>query len=86
MKRNQQQELFESKRQTVLELELNARYWKAEYEIKHYTLLSEEIKPKYEAYVEAEREKMIKLRAEYEAEMTKVPVVTESTIEDATIV
>jgi hypothetical protein len=56
----QVQETFEQaltrKRNTVLELELNARYWKAQYELKHYTILENGLRPEYQAILEAKQE------------------------------
>ena len=46
------------KRNTVLELELNARYWKAQYELKHYTILENGLRAEYAAILNAKEEVM----------------------------
>lgn len=51
---NEQQERM---RQQVVDLELKARYWKATYEIKNYTLLCEEIEPKYAEWTDLQAKK-----------------------------
>ena len=56
MAKHDQQESFDQaltrKRNTVLELELNARYWKAQYELKYYTILENGLKPEYLAILD----------------------------------
>lgn len=46
---------FEDKRNTVLEHELNARFWKATYDVMYYTLEAENIKPQYADLLEKQR-------------------------------
>lgn len=62
---------MEQMRLQVVELELKARYWKAQYEIRHYSLQYDKIQPEYEVYlqkeVEARKEAMEKLRQQIEA-------------------
>lgn len=57
MAKQPQQESFEQaltrKRNTVLELELNARYWKAQYELKHYTIEENKLREAYNAILQA---------------------------------
>lgn len=54
-----EQENFEQsltrKRNTVLELELNARYWKAQYELKHYTIEENKLKDAYNDILQAKQ-------------------------------
>jgi hypothetical protein len=42
----------EAMRQEVVDLELRARYWKAQFEIRDYTLKAEKIQPEYDAFLE----------------------------------
>ena len=59
-KQVQTQETFEQaltrKRNTVLELELNARYWKAQYELKHYTIEENKLREAYNAILQAKEQ------------------------------
>lgn len=54
-----EQENFEQsltrKRNTVLELELNARYWKAQYELKYYTIEENKLKDAYNDILQAKQ-------------------------------
>lgn len=47
------------------ELELKARYWKAEFEVRYYTLEAEKIQPAYNEYLEAEMAKREQMRKEF---------------------
>ena len=44
-------------RMQVIDLELKARFWKAQYELRYYTLEAEKIHPEYEKYVQAQQAK-----------------------------
>lgn len=54
----------------VVDLEMKARYWKAQYDIRHYTLESEKLQEEYTKWLEdskkAQQEAMTKLMAEIE--------------------
>lgn len=65
---NQQQRM----RETVVDLELKARYWKAQYEIKQYTLLGRDVEEDYNTYVKAEQEKAEKAQAEFMEQLEKM--------------
>lgn len=69
---NRLSEAQENMRMEIVELELKARYWKAQYDIRNYTLMAEAIQPEYDKYLEAQRIKNEELRQEYEKEMEKV--------------
>lgn len=58
-------------RNQVIELELKARYWKAQFELRYYTLEANKIAPEYESHLKAEAEKNQKLQEEYLAQMEK---------------
>ena len=60
---------MEEMRMQVVDLELKARYWKAQYEVRQYTLLAEEIQPKYEEYMEAQKKIAEEARAAFIKEM-----------------
>lgn len=45
----------ENMRLQVIDLELKARYWKAQFEIRHYTLQAESIQPEYDKYMEEQK-------------------------------
>ena len=59
---NEQQEEMRMK---VVDLEIKARYWKAQWEIKHYTLEGVKLDPAYEEYVKVEQEKSQKAYEEF---------------------
>lgn len=44
-------------RATVLDMELKARYWKAQYEIKHYSIEAEALEEKYLEVVKIQNDK-----------------------------
>lgn len=66
-----QQESFEQaltqKRNTVLELELNARYWKAQYELKHYTIEENKLREAYNEIIQAKQSLLTKIDEEVKA-------------------
>lgn len=66
-----QQESFEQaltqKRNTVLELELNARYWKAQYELKHYTIEENKLREAYNDIIQAKQSLLTKIDEEVKA-------------------
>lgn len=55
----------EDMRMQVVDLELKARYWKAQFEIRNYTLENERIQPEYNAFLEAQQKKNEELQAEF---------------------
>ncbi len=50
----------EAVRMQVVDLELKARFWKANYELRHYTLESEKINGEYEEFLQRSRDAMMK--------------------------
>ena len=58
--------------QDVRELELKARFWKAQWEIRHFTLEAEKLQVPYDEYVAAQREKNEKAMKEYEEMLAKI--------------
>jgi hypothetical protein len=76
----------EEMRMQVVDLEMKARYWKAQYEIRHYTLQAETIQPDYDKYLEAQAQLRKQAQEEFEkmiaeankmAEEGKLEVTTE---------
>lgn len=67
VKRSKEQEEMRSQ---VSDLEMKARYWKAQYDIRHYTLESEKLQPEYNTWLEdskkAQEQAMATLMAEIE--------------------
>jgi predicted ribosome quality control (RQC) complex YloA/Tae2 family protein len=47
----------EQMRMQVVDLELKARYWEAQWKIRFYTLESEKMQPEYNEFLEREKEK-----------------------------
>ena len=68
-------EQTEKMRLQVVQLELRARYWKANYEIKQYMLSDKELKADYEAYLqeilEEEKKAMDDLKKQMETNVQK---------------
>lgn len=64
-------EMMEAMRIEVVEAELKARYWKAQYELRHFTLEAEKLAADYTLYLEKERalqeQKMKAFREQMEA-------------------
>lgn len=58
--------------QDVRNLELKARFWKAQWEIRHYTLEAEKLQVPYDEYVAQQREKNEKAMKEYQEMLTKI--------------
>lgn len=56
----------EAMRMQVVDLELKARYWKAQHDIRHYTLEAERIQPAYEEYLTIQKAKQEKAQQELE--------------------
>jgi hypothetical protein len=56
-------------RSQVIDLELKARYWKAQYELRYYTLKSNEVEPEYSAYIKKQAEENARLQEEYIKQM-----------------
>lgn len=50
----------EAMRLQVVDLELKARYWKAQYDIRHYTLESEKLQPDYDAFIQKSQQSLMK--------------------------
>lgn len=55
----------------VVDAELKARYWKAQWEIRHYTLEAEALQGKYDEYVAAQLESQRKAFEAYLEQMKK---------------
>lgn len=56
------------KKAQLQELEEKARYWKAQFEIRYYTLEAEKLQPAYNEYLVAEEAKRAELQAVQEQE------------------
>lgn len=62
---------LEELRMQVVELEYKARFWKAQYELRYFTLQSEKLQPDYDAYIEQQKVKNEELRERIVAELEK---------------
>jgi hypothetical protein len=58
-------------RAKVVDMEMRARYWKAEWEVKHYSLASKELDEPYTALLKEQEEIMAKKYDELMKEMDK---------------
>lgn len=59
-------------RNQVIEVELKARYWEAQWKVKHFTLQSSKLDEEYSAFLQAEREKEQKAREAYQEFVKKM--------------
>ena len=69
--RNQKQQVSDvrkSLREKAEEMECRARYWRAIYEIRKYTLDAEVLRPDYDVYIEKERQETVKQMEELKKE------------------
>jgi hypothetical protein len=62
----------ERMRLEVIDLELKARYWRAQYEIRSYTLAAEEIQPKYDEYLAAQKAKREEMEKAFFEQLEKI--------------
>jgi hypothetical protein len=69
MKREWEKEM-EDQRMKVQEIEMKARFWKAQYDIRYYTLQAEILQPEYDKYITAQKLKNKQAELEFE-EMLK---------------
>lgn len=53
----QRREQLRIQREQVEELEIKARFWEAQWRIRHYTLEAEKLQPEYNKFLEAEQKK-----------------------------
>lgn len=93
---NKSQQQFEKERRAqmefmrdqVMEVELQARYWKAQWEAKYYTLEDAKIKPEYDEYFlkvkEASAAAVEQLKELIENEPTDLAVTSIPSAEDET--
>ncbi len=58
--------------QDVRQLELKARFWKAQFEIRYFTLEAEKLQVPYDEYVALQREKNEKAMKEYQEMLAKI--------------
>lgn len=58
-------------REQVIDLELKARYWKAQHDIRFYTLEAEKLQPEYDEYVEKQRQQREELMKELQEEILR---------------
>jgi hypothetical protein len=77
MDRNQQemnlkvQQMRKKVKQDLEEVETKARYWKAEYEIRHYTLEAEKLEEEYNEWMKKKAEQRAQLQKDFEAQQIK---------------
>lgn len=63
---------YENQLQDVRTLELKARFWKAQWEIRHYTLAAETLQKDYDDYVAAQRIKNEEALKQYQEMLNKI--------------
>lgn len=77
-----QKEKIEFMRQQVQELELQSRYWKAQWETKFYTLEDNKIKADYDTFIIKTQEEYLnqlnEQQAQYEASQELEPSLTQN--------
>lgn len=62
----------EEQRKQIVDLELKARYWEAQWKIRFYTLESEKLQGDYDAYIEAQRKQQEEAFARFKEEVEKI--------------
>lgn len=62
----------EEMRMQVVELELRARYWKAQYEVRHYTLEAEKVQPEYDLWLEGQKTKNEEAQKRFEESLKEL--------------
>lgn len=62
----------EEKRKEIVDLELKARYWRAQFDIRFYTLESEKLQKDYDSYLDAQRKMQEEQMARFQAEVEKM--------------
>ena len=62
----------ENMRMQVVDLELKARYWKAQFEIRHFTLEAEKIQPDYDLYLEDQKAKQEEMMKKFQEQLAVV--------------
>lgn len=67
----------EKMRMQVVDLELKARYWKAQFEIRHFTLEAEKIQPLYEEYLAAEKAKQEEMMKKFQEQLLATELLAE---------
>jgi hypothetical protein len=65
------EQLMTAKRNSVIDAELNARYWKAQWEVKHYTILEAGLREEYGKLLEAKQDILDKVDAAVEESIAK---------------
>lgn len=64
------------------DLELKARYWKAQWEIRYYTLEAEKLQPDYDEYIKIQQEKNELAYKEYMERMEQLKNSPEVEVEE----
>lgn len=58
---NQKTDALKKMKAELVDLELKARYWKAQYEIRHYALKAEGLQVEYDAFLQGQQEQLQKM-------------------------
>lgn len=75
MNNKQKQEalkMLDNQKVEVLDLELKARYWKAQHDIRFYTLEAEKLQAPYNEYLTIQKEAAEKANAEFQQMLEKM--------------
>ena len=62
----------EDMRMQVVDLELKARFWKAQFEIRDYSLKVESLQPEYEKYLEVQKQRDQEALARFQEQIEKM--------------
>lgn len=62
----------EEMRLQVVELELRARYWKAQHDIRYYTLEAEKVQPEYDKWLADQKVKNEEAQKAFEEQLKKM--------------
>lgn len=72
LKAKQEREQLKHQKQQVDDLETKARYWRAQWEIRFYTLESEKLQADYDNYLEAQKKLQEKALEEFRKQMEEM--------------
>lgn len=69
----------------VEDLELKARYWKAQFDIRHYTLEAEKLQVPYDEYMTEQRKKSEELQKKFEEQLKELQAKGAEVVEDGKV-
>lgn len=71
-KTNKLPDAIEQNRLQVIDLEMKARFWRAQWEIRYYTLKAEKLQPEYDEWAIGQTKKNEEAQKRFEEQMQKL--------------